>query len=242
MKKLLVILIVSAFILPGCKVFDFLKKDKTEEKVEVTKNYQIKVPVITSKAVKTDLIKYIKTNGIAKASGNAVVYSELAGSISKLLIEENQIVKKGELIIEIDCRDLELQLEEATLTYKKALAEYNAWKKLENSGTEEQLKIQTGLSEAEIQVEKIHLSIDKAKIRAPFDGVVTNIIVDRGEQVSAGTHLFTIINNDEIIIKGQVLESELHRVKQGAKARIRFAAIPEDVIEARKKLHQALPL
>lgn len=231
MKKILFILVLGMLILTGCKFKDLFKKETKAETEDIKKTYEIKVPVTVSKAIKSDLIKYVKTNGIAVASSNAVVFSELRGSVSKLKIEENQAVNKGDLLLEIDASDLELQLREAKLSHQKALAEYNAWMKLGDAGEEDLLKIQTGLSAAEIQVERIELEIAKTKIQAPFNGIVSDINVVLGEQVNNGNELFSIIDNSNIKVKGQVLESELTRINIGAKTRIRFAAIPGKVFE-----------
>lgn len=83
-----------------------------------------------------------------------------------------------------------------------------------------------GLTQAEVEVAIARMEIDKTKVRAPFDGIVTGVKASIGESVSPGQGLFTLVDIREIRVEARVLESEIGRIKAGREADLRFAAYP----------------
>ncbi len=223
-KSFLLIFVIFLIIINSCKLTDWLKK-KDEQKQEINKTYNITVPVMTSPAQKGTLIKHIYTNGTAEAEKKVEVVSEINGIIESITVTENQFVMKDEIILNIDKERILLDVEQAELNLEKAKAEYNAWKKIGKNADENLLKIQTGLKEAEIQLQKLNLDLEKSVIKMPFDGVVSNLKISEGEQVTSGKKLFSVYDLENIIIRVQVLESEISRIEKGAKAVIRFPSI-----------------
>jgi RND family efflux transporter MFP subunit len=90
-----------------------------------------------------------------------------------------------------------------------------------------------GLTQAEIEVAIARMEIDKTKVRAPFDGIVTGVKASIGEGVSPGQDLFTLVDIGEIRVEARVLESEIGRIKSGREANLRFAAYPGRVFRGK---------
>ncbi|MCK4694446.1 MAG: efflux RND transporter periplasmic adaptor subunit [Candidatus Cloacimonetes bacterium] len=231
MKRICILALILV-ILCGCKLTDWFKK-KEEEKTNITTTYNVTVPVTTSPAHKGTLIKYIRTNGIAEVKQKADVVAEVTGIIESISYEENQYVTKDEIVLTIDKERILLDIQQAELTLEKAKAEYNAWKKVGENSDDDQLKIQTGLTDAEIQLQKLNLDLDKSIITMPFNGVITNLHISEGEQVSPGKELFSVFNLDEFLIRVKILESEISRIQKGTRAIICFPAIDEIVYEGK---------
>jgi len=83
-----------------------------------------------------------------------------------------------------------------------------------------------GLTQAEIEVAIARVELEKTKVQAPFEGIVTGVKVSIGESVSPGQDLFTLVDIREIRVETRVLESEIGRIKTGREADLRFAAYP----------------
>jgi len=83
-----------------------------------------------------------------------------------------------------------------------------------------------GLTQAEIEVAIARMEIDKTKVRAPFDGIVTGVKASIGESVNPGQGLFTLVDIREIRVEARVLESEIGRIKAGREAALMFTAYP----------------
>ena len=90
-----------------------------------------------------------------------------------------------------------------------------------------------GLTQAEVEVAIARMEIDKTKVRAPFDGIVTGVKASIGESVSPGQDLFTLVDISEIRVEARVLESEIGRIKSGREANLRFAAYPGRVFRGK---------
>ena len=90
-----------------------------------------------------------------------------------------------------------------------------------------------GLTQAEIEVAIARMEIDKTKVRAPFEGVVTGVKASIGESISPGQGLFTLVDIREIRVEARVLESEIGRIKAGREADLRFAAYPGRVFRGK---------
>ena len=86
-------------------------------------------------------------------------------------------------------------------------------------------------AEAQVAVNRARLDeiqdeIDKATIRAPFDGVITDKLVDLGRYVREGDALFDLVQTDPVRAVLAVTESNLGGVAVGQPVRIRTAADP----------------
>jgi multidrug efflux pump subunit AcrA (membrane-fusion protein) len=84
-----------------------------------------------------------------------------------------------------------------------------------------------GLTQAEIDVRTARLDLQKTSIRAPFDGVVTEIMISPGEQLEPGRDLLTLVGLRGLKVIARVLESEVGRLKAGREVGLRFSAWPE---------------
>ena len=89
------------------------------------------------------------------------------------------------------------------------------------------IKFESTLANLEAQVsnvksvlKNIKLDIEKTIIKAPFDGIVSEKMVEETEFISIGTPLFTIIDLDPIKIEGYLSEFDVNKVSVGTKALI----------------------
>ncbi len=92
-----------------------------------------------------------------------------------------------------------------------------------------------GLTQAEIQVKKAKIDLEKTNIKAPYPGIITDIRVSPQEQVSIGRELFTLVNIDNIQVHAKVLESEIAKMKVGREVDLRFSAYPDSIFKGNVK-------
>ena len=225
MKKLIVFILLF-FLFAGCGIKELFKKKKENSYSNVEQTYQITVPVVTSAATRGILVKYIKTSGIAESKKKAELTSELSGKIKRILTEDNSYHDQNEILIELEKESLLLELAKAKVDLQKAQAEYNAWKKLGNESDDFQLRLQTGLKDAELAIERINLDLEKSTIKMPFSGIVSKLEVAEGEYITAGRRMGKVYDLNQILIKADILESEISRIKTKAEVDILFQAYP----------------
>ena len=89
------------------------------------------------------------------------------------------------------------------------------------------IKFESTLANLEAQIsnvksvlKNIKLDVEKTSIKAPFDGIISEKMVEKTEFISVGSPLFTIIDLDPIKIEGYLSESDVNKVSVGTKALI----------------------
>jgi RND family efflux transporter MFP subunit len=87
------------------------------------------------------------------------------------------------------------------------------------------VKSSTGLTSARLNVEAAKLDLQKKDVRAPFDGIVTDIKIVEGKTVGSGEETMTLVDYRNICIIADVLENEISALKIGRKVKIDFLAI-----------------
>ena len=87
------------------------------------------------------------------------------------------------------------------------------------------IKFESTLASLEAQItnvksvlKNIKLDINKTSIKAPFDGIISEKMVEETEFISVGTPLFSIIDLDPIKIEGYLSEFDVNKVSVGTKA------------------------
>jgi len=165
----------------------------------------------------------IKVFGVVEPVWETVLKSEINGKVSKLsdAVKVGNRVKGGESLIELEreayivsLREAELRLENAKVAYqkeeRKAQRARSDW---ENSGIEgkpysplvfhiPQLKeAESEIKAAEASIAKASLDLSKTVIKAPFNGLVAERHVSRGDVIFAGNEIIKIISIDDIEIK-----------------------------------------
>jgi len=131
---------------------------------------------------------------------------------------------------------LRIAFEEADARHNKGLASEEEWQKarreyelalIESGGKKEEIMASTkNLTQTEVDVRLAELDLERARIRAPFAGIVTDIKISPGENISTGQELFTLVDISAIKVRAGVLESEVGKMKAGREVDIRFPAYP----------------
>ena len=151
------------------------------------------------------------------------VASELEGLVEKVRIEEGQRVKQGQILAELGSDILRKRLEAAILSYEQVLSDLDIAKidlerkeklfrrKSISEQTYDEVSFRAKSLEKraaalKAEVERIEIELQKKIIRAPFAGIVTDRIVDRGEWLSEGETLAVIAKDDVVDIVADVSE------------------------------------
>ncbi len=168
---------------------------------------------------------------------------KISGTVKAVNVDDNQNVKKGEVLVEIDPVDYELKVneEQANLYIRKATSdqasrdkeraetlykqEVYSKEKYENVLTAYNLaKAQSESAEAKLKIAKQNL--EYTKIYAPADGYVTKKSVENGNQVQAGQPLMAVIALDDIWVVANYKETQLKNVGAGQRAEVRVDTYP----------------
>lgn len=149
--------------------------------------------------------------------------------IVRVYVENDQAVKKNDLIALLDSEDAQKSIRNAELDLESAKNKYDEIKK--DYEDDEATKYAKNAQKLAVQQKENALSDAKAKLddyymRAPFDGVVTGLNVSAGDSVSRSDVLAAIITKD-VQTKVVLNEIDVIRVKIGSKVVLSFDALPD---------------
>jgi RND family efflux transporter MFP subunit len=116
---------------------------------------------------------------------------------------------------------------------------YERVKKVHESGTVPDVKlveIETQLEKARAAAKSAEESLEECRIKAPFNGTVSEVFVEQGIQVNPGTAILKLVDLSTIEVSIPVPEGEIGRIKIGQKALIDVPALNITGIEAHVEL------
>ena len=167
----------------------------------------------------------IRIAGHTEADKRAMLGTRAAGVITQLPVKEGQRVKEGDLILLLDNADKVAAVDMAKQVVSQREAEMAAAERLAKTGNMAKLTLdgaRSALSTARSQFEAAKAEEDKTEVRAPFDGVIDKVPVEKGSSVQVGDNVATILALDPVIAAGEVSERDLDHIRLGDEADIRL--------------------
>jgi HlyD family secretion protein len=238
-KKLwIAVAVVVALII----AYNLLSGGKKEEKVSFD----------TAKVETGNIQTSITATGTIEPVTSVTVGTQVSGIVSKLYVDYNSVVKKGQVIAELDRTNLisELNAQKASLASAQSSlnyqqSNYERYKTLFEKGLVsadefESARLQYEQSKQQVaqsreSVQRAQTNLGYATITSPIDGVVLSKAVEEGQTVAASFNtpeLFTIaqdLTNMRVI--ADIDEADIGGVKEGQRVSFTVDAFPEDKFE-----------
>ena len=206
----------------------------------------------TAKVEYQDIHTSITATGTIEPVTSVTVGTQVSGIVSKLYVDYNTVVKKGQVIAELDKTNLtselnrakaELTSAQSTQTYEQAnFKRYQTLfdKGLVSANDYESAKLsyekaRQTVSSARESVQKAQTNLGYATITSPIDGVVLSKSVEEGQTVAASFNtpeLFTIAQDlTDMRVIANIDEADIGGVKEGQRVTFTVDAFPEDKFE-----------
>jgi len=206
----------------------------------------------TEKVAKGNIQTTITATGTIEPVTSVTVGTQVSGIVAKLYVDYNSIVKKGQVIAELDKTNLTSELNtaranlnsaESTLAYERA--NYNRYKTLYDKGLVSAddyetaqlsyLKAKDQVTTATQSVQKAQTNLGYATITSPIDGVVLSKSVEEGQTVAASfstPELFSIAQDlTDMRVIADIDEADIGGVKDGQRVTFTVDAFPDDMFE-----------
>lgn len=190
-----------------------------------------RVPLVTAIKLKNEVFThFLELQGNVTTKQNVLIYPEVAGTLEKVFVKEGQKVSKGQALGRIDNGGLEQQVAQLEATTALAKTTFDRQKRLWNEkiGSEIQyLQTKTNYEASKNQLAQLKKQIDKFTIRAPFSGVIDDVIKDQGTVVAPGpgAEIFRIVNLSNMFIEADIPESYITDVTIGKYVEIDFPVL-----------------
>lgn len=214
------------------------------------------VPTPTATAEVRDIEEALSTTGEVRPGVSTEVKSEVSGVVKEVRVQAGDRVKRGDLLITLDPKELKSQLDAAELSIKtiqlrlkKTQEEWERnrqlWQKKlvpEKEYLDSQTDVDMANNDMAVQranVDNIRQQLTKTEIRAPHDGIVLNLDAQEGAVIvgansfSSGTVLMEVANMDRKKINIDINEIDVMKVRTGMPVEVSFESIPGLKIEGK---------
>ena len=156
------------------------------------------------------------------------VNAQVGGALLSMRVEEGDQVRQGQVLAEVDSREIRAQLRsaEASLTLAKTTAERSATLLKDRVVTAaENERDQAALSSAQATVDALRTRLGYASIRAPISGVITEKRNEAGDVIGSQARLFTIADVSTLVVRVQVSELDITGISVGQTADVGVDAL-----------------
>ena len=195
---------------------------------------QEKIPLITTFAIKENVFNhYIELQGNVNTKQNLVIYPEFAGVLSKVYVVKGQQVSKGEILAKIDDGGLSQQVAQLQIQVALAKTTFERQERLWNQKIGSEIQYLQAKSSYEAQqkaVSQLQKQVGKTIVRAPFSGIIDDIITDQGSVVAPGqSQLFRIVNLKNMYIEVDVPERYISTVTSQKDVQVSFPILGKTI-------------
>ncbi|MDO7849539.1 efflux RND transporter periplasmic adaptor subunit [Hymenobacter sp. M29] len=154
-----------------------------------------KVPVQVYVVAATKLSDEVASTGSVMADESVTIQSEISGKITSLNIQEGKAVRKGQLLFTINAADVQAQLQKQEYNIKLYRDQEQRQRTLlakEYISRQEYEQSQNALLTSQADLAALRVTLQKAYVRAPFDGILGLRNTSVGAYVSPGTAITTL--------------------------------------------------
>lgn len=173
------------------------------------------------------------------------VTPDVSGLVAEVMVKDNQTVKKGDALFQVDRQRFAVALAQAQAvvegkqaTLDQAKRNLDRLQRLTASAVSVQQIEEARSTVAEAESESLQasaardlaqLNLDRSEVRAPVNGIITNLSLRPGDYVAPGTATMALVDTDTMRIEGYFEETKLPRIGIGAKASIRLMGWPNSL-------------
>ncbi|HEX6427065.1 MAG TPA: efflux RND transporter periplasmic adaptor subunit [Niastella sp.] len=162
----------------------------------------------------------IEITGTLAANRDVIISSELTKKVVNVPVKEGHFVSKGTLLFQLDDADLQAQLERLRQQEKLAALNDARLKDLiahDAASQQDYDQAATNLAVLKAEIRQLQTTIDKTRIRAPFQGRLGIIRTYPGALVSPNTPLATIVDDAQIKLEFSIPEKYANLVIPGSR-------------------------
>ncbi|UQD53979.1 efflux RND transporter periplasmic adaptor subunit [Anaplasma phagocytophilum] len=162
------------------------------------------------------------------AARSVDVISEANGRVEEVLLSNGSAVDKDQVILRIDARGKLERLEQARVLLEQRRLERGVSESLGAEGYRSQVHDHAALvalREAEVNYKNAKLALDSATVKAPFVGVVDEILPQVGSMVSVGQTVARVLNFDNLKVVTYVPERDVAYIKPGDSVKVKLGRI-----------------
>lgn len=250
----MVFAIVMSFCLVGCGEGEGEAKEEGTASADSTKTDSTKtakkgdkkddkkkkapegVPVKVAIVDKGEISEHVLYSATVEAEETIDIYARASGLVRRVVAEEGDQIRVGQVMVELVDDELKLNETEARLAYDKLDNQLKRKqmlfdRKLLSREDYEDLKINR--DQAKIRWERTKLSLAHARVRSPVTGIVSKRSVKLGDRIGQSNKLYEVVDMHNLIAQVHVPGQGMRHLNVGQKALVTTDFIPDTTFSGR---------
>jgi len=216
---------------------DSLKAVLTEVNAEIAEldtTQRTTTPLVTATTVVVeDFSHKVEVPGAVETDQNALMNAEASGVIKTIHVKEGEKVRKGQALVSIDAEILSSNIEELKTSLELAEYMFEKQQRLMDQGVGVEVEYEQAKNQKlslEKKLSTLKSQRGKTTVRAPFSGIVDDILVNVGEMAAPQFPLLRIVNNSSVTINASLSENLLSKVDEGTAVELVFPSLNDTTI------------
>jgi len=195
------------------------------------------VNAITLTLSPTTITDRINLPGYIEPWTRLKLMARLNGTITEVLANEGDRVKKGDILALIEDDDFRIAVDRAEAAYNLAKADYQRDKSIYDKGVIPTATLdanRTNLQKARADYENAKLQLSRTKVTAPMNGIIRRMDAKVGLQLSVGDPIAEILDTDHMKGVIGIPESDVTAVRRLDTVGLTIQALGDKTITGRK--------
>lgn len=180
------------------------------------KNEEKKLPVEVVAVKRGTISSSIVTTASLEAHRQVTMVSESQGIVDRLLVDEGNTVREGQVLAELRSLDKQATLQKAQVRVQNAKIGLDRKQRSYDQKLISQADLDAAKYEmdtAQAEMKSAQVDIDHSTIRAPFSGTITERFIEKGQNVNQSQNLFTLVDRTPLRAKIYLPEKEVFELK-----------------------------
>ncbi|CAM3057044.1 efflux RND transporter periplasmic adaptor subunit [Streptobacillus ratti] len=229
-KKIIFGVVLLALIGFGVKMYS--SSSSVNSNTNVTQVYEAK---------KQDIELNYEVTGEVHSEKEVLIFSNIQGKVKKVNFRKGDVVKKGDVLVELDSSSLQeinsninklkINLSAKQKEYRDALSLYKIGGISKNEV--DRLSDAVNLAQMDLKNAQNNSSEFSNKILSTVSGVITESYVDENLKIDLSKYLFKIVDVENLKVHAEVPNAKLKSIKEGVKVNITSESLENgEVIES----------
>jgi RND family efflux transporter MFP subunit len=189
---------------------------RNESELPATQKIAVKpTPVTISQSEMKNFERVIQGTGRIRSYYQESIVSPTTGIVVRSTLYNGRMVTAGDTLIVFDNKDLQLKkararakVSKAKLEYQNLLFGYSRSAETISDSLDNNLRVISGLSDAQIELEEVTLAIENSCVVAPISGTIADVNITTRMNVKSGDTIFTIYSDKRLYLEIKVLETD----------------------------------
>jgi len=227
--------VLGAMTLLGCQFPDQAADAARDGEKGEDISGALAIPVRAEYPRRDSISDYFETTSRVTAHHQVEVMSEAVQRVSQVLVEEGDRVERGQVLAELDKREVEASLRQQEIQVSQYETDYERARRGYEAGVTPRMEYENAkfaYEQGKANLESQRIQLEQLTVEAPLSGIVTDVVARGGMMMSSGTPVCTIVDPDTYQLVIHPPEREMRRLHEGQTASVRLDAAPDRVFTA----------